>query len=83
MAALRCRARRFVRVGRQARSRVDWSLAGIVRTVEIAADVSVAVMIVGAMDVDAGISVMRSVGAVVKHPGRRGMSHRRWIRLRL
>ena len=80
MVALRCRVRRFARVGRQARSRMDRSLAGSVRTV---ADVSVAVTIAGAMDVDAGISVMRSVGAVVKHPGRRGMSHRRWIRLRL
>ena len=74
MVALRCRVRRFARVGRQARSRVDRSLAGSVR---IVVDASVAVRIVGAMDVDAGISVMRSVGAVVKRRGRRGMSHRR------
>ena len=73
---LRCRARRFARVGRRARSRVD-RIAVSVRTVTIVAGVSVAVMIADAMDVDAGISVMRSVGAVVKRRGRRGMSHRR------
>ena len=79
---LRCRARRFARVGRQARSRVD-RIAVSVRIAENVVGVSVAVMIADAMDVDAGISVMRSVGAVVKRRGRLGMSRRRWILLRL
>lgn len=80
--ALRCRVRRFARVDPQAWSLVD-RIAVSVRTVEIVAGVSVAVMIADAMDVDAGINGMRSVGAVEKRRGRRGTSRRRWIRLRL
>ena len=62
---------------------MDRSLAGNVRIAENVAGVSVAGMIADAMDVDAGINGMRSVDAVVKRRERRGMSRRRWIRLRL
>jgi len=62
---------------------VDRSLAGNVRIAENVAGVSVAGMIADAMDVDAGINGMRSVDAGVKRRERRGMSRRRWIRLRL
>jgi hypothetical protein len=83
MAARRCPVRQFARVDRQAQRRVVLSRVGSVQTVEIAADVSVVVTIAVAMDVDVATSVTRSVDAVMKLPGRRDMSRRRWIRLRL